>query len=43
MTPNDIATDVSTSSTSGSINTMTNYTYTWSPEGQRIDDSHTFG
>ena len=43
MTPQDIATDVSTGLKPGSINSMTNYTYTWTLDGQRIDDSHTFG
>lgn len=38
MTPNDIATDVSTIHTSGSINLSTNFTYSW----QRMDDSNTW-
>lgn len=43
MSPIDIATDVSTLQTAGSINTMTNYTYTFMGPSQRIDDSNTFG
>lgn len=43
MTPNDIATDVTTFQNGGSINTMTNFTYTYVGTSQRIDDSNTFG
>lgn len=43
MTPIDIATDVSTCPTGGTINSMTTYTYTFTGMGQRIDDSNTFG
>lgn len=44
MTPNDIATDVTTFQNGGSINTMTNFTYTFAgTASQRVDDSNTFG
>ena len=38
MTPNDIATDVSTVQNLGSVNLSTNFTYSF----QRMDDSNTW-
>lgn len=38
MTPNDIATDVTTFQNGGSINLSTNFTYSL----QRMDDSNTW-
>ena len=44
MTPQDIATDVSTGLKPGSINTQTTYTYTYGGfGGPRIDDANQFG
>ena len=38
MTPNDIATDVSTSQTFGTVNASVNYTYSFN----RMDDSNSW-
>lgn len=40
MTPNDIATDVSSVHDSGAINTSTNFTQTY--PGPRTDDANTW-
>lgn len=42
MTPQDIATDITAVNTTGTINASTNFTYTCSNYGQRMDDSNTW-
>lgn len=42
MTPQDIATDITAVNATGAINASTNFTYTWTSNGQRMDDSNTW-